>query len=374
MSTNFPLATSPNLHITHPTPTEQQKIWTANFSAWAGPLNLSQYLERETYLTTIPLTKNGGITHWILTDSTLQPDSRPILASCESLRKKGFVKRKEGALTEVVGHGIGSVFCPVEGRGRGYAGRMMELLGEELKRFDGEKGAFSVLWSDIGPKFYARYGWDVYKSEHVSFPPGDNLEVSKAKTLEDKDLQALCESDVQLLRASMDKKEEQKIAMAILPDWEHMLWHHLREDFLCNKLYGEISNVKGAIVGEPGRRTWAIWTRSFYGPVGVEKSGNTLHILRLVMEGEETEHEGDLTRRAEQLQNIIRVAQAEAKKWKLNCVELWNPSVYVQKLIDDMNIEHSKVKRDSESIASLKWFRDEKEQVEWIGNEKYGWC
>jgi hypothetical protein len=48
-------------------------------------------------------------------------------------------------------HGIGSVFCPVEFRGRGYAGRMMELLGEKLRYWQSNNGCpFSILFSDIG--------------------------------------------------------------------------------------------------------------------------------------------------------------------------------------------------------------------------------
>lgn len=50
-------------------------------------------------------------------------------------------------------HGVGSVFCADELRGRGYAGRMMKELGTVLKRWQqnaGVKSCFTVLYSDIG--------------------------------------------------------------------------------------------------------------------------------------------------------------------------------------------------------------------------------
>ena len=97
-------------------------------------------------------TKDGGITFWILVDSTLPPNERPVLGSCESLRKRALVARC-GKLEEVVSHGIGSVFCNPDYRGRGYAQRMMEELGKKLETWNQENGKmtdFTVLYSDIG--------------------------------------------------------------------------------------------------------------------------------------------------------------------------------------------------------------------------------
>ena len=52
-----------------------------------------------------------------------------------------------------VSHGIGSVFCNPEYRGRGYAQRMMAELGKKLDTWNqgqGTKTYFTVLYSDIG--------------------------------------------------------------------------------------------------------------------------------------------------------------------------------------------------------------------------------
>ena len=113
---------------------------------------LSTYLRREMHLENQKFTKDGGITFWILVDSTLAPDDRPILASCESLRKRALVARA-GKVEDVVSHGIGSVFCNPEYRRRGYAQRMMQELGKKLdtwNQYDGKRTEFTVLYSDIG--------------------------------------------------------------------------------------------------------------------------------------------------------------------------------------------------------------------------------
>lgn len=106
-------------------------------------------MRREQYLADQDLTRNGGITWWVLVDTAVSP--RRVLCGCETLRKKAFVAR-DGKVEEVVCHGIGSVFCPPENRGRGYAGRMMKELGRKLRTWQAEERPclFSVLYSDIG--------------------------------------------------------------------------------------------------------------------------------------------------------------------------------------------------------------------------------
>lgn len=61
--------------------------------------------------------------------------------------------RGNGTVEEVVSHVIGNVFCDPQLRGRGYAARMMEEIGEKLytwQQEDGRKVDYTVLYSDIG--------------------------------------------------------------------------------------------------------------------------------------------------------------------------------------------------------------------------------
>lgn len=125
---------------------------------------LQIYLRRETHLENQAFTKDGGLTFWILVDSTLPPNERPILGSCESFRKRALVASAE-KLEDAVSHGIGSVFCNPAYRRRGYAQRMIEELGKKLDTWNqevGKKTAFTVLYSDIGKvcKKLGPHSWD----------------------------------------------------------------------------------------------------------------------------------------------------------------------------------------------------------------------
>ena len=154
---------SPNLKLLHPTEEEKVETWKLNGASWRGAMSLPLYLRRESHLANQAFTKDGGITFWILVDNTLPPNKRPILGSCESLRKRAVVAR-EGKVKDVVSHGIGSVFCNPEYRRRGYAQRMMEELGKMLDTWNQERGKkteFTVLYSDIG-KVCKRLGIPFY--------------------------------------------------------------------------------------------------------------------------------------------------------------------------------------------------------------------
>jgi hypothetical protein len=388
----LPDANSPNLHLTHPTDEEKLETWTLNSASWSGALSQRDYLEREQYLTRAPLARDGGITHWILVDKELLPDRRPILASCETLRKRALVSR-DGTVIDVIAHGIGSVFCNPEFRGRRYASRMMRELGEKLRTWQADKMnmrcAFSVLWSDIGKIYYAGNGWYPFPSTHIEFPamPSSKKEIS-ATVLQSENLKELCEKDEALIRQALARAQDGKIHTCIIPDNEHMGWHHVREDFICGKIFGKQPKIRGAIVGQPGHRIWAIWTRSFYGPFAAA-SGNTLHILRLVIEDEVSGcsfssntggpmYDGvQLLAKAHELKAVLEIAQAEASEWRLLHVELWNPTPLVQTLIEKTGLLHSSVEREKESIPSLMWYGEGNGKVdepEWFGNEKYGWC
>jgi hypothetical protein len=156
--TNRPPSDSPLLGIREATPLEREATFRLNGASWRGPLSIEQYLAREAHLGNQFLTREGGISYWILVDTTLPEDKRPILSSCETLKKRGWVA-KAGKIEEVVTHGVGSVFCNPEYRGRGYAKRMMSELGKVLEngyqqKDETKKGLFSMLYSDIGKVSY----------------------------------------------------------------------------------------------------------------------------------------------------------------------------------------------------------------------------
>lgn len=158
LTVNLPKGDSPTLALVHPTEEEQLIQSKLNGAEWRGALSSDAYLRREITLSKQALTKDGGITYWILIDTALEnnplePDSgtRLPLASCETYRKRALVWR-DGKVQEVISHGIGSVFCGNHLRRRGYAQRMMMELGKTLRTHQTEEKEclFSILYSDIG--------------------------------------------------------------------------------------------------------------------------------------------------------------------------------------------------------------------------------
>ncbi|CRK43814.1 hypothetical protein BN1723_005864, partial [Verticillium longisporum] len=397
-------AEAPELALAMPTPDERTATWTATHPHWGAALDLDVYHRREHFLTTVPQSRNGGITHWILTDPSAAPGARPVLSSCESIRKRCLVASPDGTVREGVTHGIASVFTEPRYRGHGYASKMMKLLGPHLATWQGRalatappspsaasgrgspggaadsdrEVAFSILFSDIGKTFYAKSGWPAYESAHLSFPPatsaapGTETKPSPSANLMHigyHELAVLCSLDEQLLRAQLARPtSDSRTRVALIPDLDATLWHLMREDFMTTHIFGKTPTIRGAVYGAPGNRVWAIWTRGYYG--GLKKpEGNTFHILRVSIEDEDAADEAYL---AEAMGAILGLAREEAAAWKVNNVELWNPTAKLRAAIDRAGLPHEFVDRQDTSIACLMWYGDG--EVDWVANEKFGWC
>jgi hypothetical protein len=156
---DLPRGDSPTLRLVHPTQEEKLIQFNLNGAEWRGALSLPAYLRREETLSQQELTRNGGISYWILVDTALKGNpldpasgNRLPLASCETYRKKALVWQ-DGKVHETISHAIGSVYCAPHLRKRGYAQRMMQELGKVLRTHQKEsetENLFSVLYSDIG--------------------------------------------------------------------------------------------------------------------------------------------------------------------------------------------------------------------------------
>lgn len=378
-STSLPPVSSPTLTLVHPTESERLRIWTATHPQWGGALDLETYLAREKHLLAGSFSSEDSQAQWMLTDGSLPPDQRPILASCDTLKKASVIAGKDGVLKEGISHGVASVFTFPESRGRGYAGKMMQLLGEEFQgQEDAKKGdaVFSVLYSDIGKKFYHAVGWKPFESNHLEFPlssTDDNTNASVTPIV-DSDLPALAARDEELLRKTLSSPTAttSKTRIAIIPNLESIRWHLLREEFMCNHLFSREPTIRGAVftpANAPSSRIWGVWTRNFYG--GVDKpEKNVFNFLRFVVEDEGVSDEV----LAEAVQGIVGLAQKEAKNWKCGKVEIWNPDERLRRAGE--KIQGAKfVEREADSITSLQWFGDGSvDEIEWLANEKYGWC
>ncbi|EGO58848.1 hypothetical protein NEUTE1DRAFT_78329 [Neurospora tetrasperma FGSC 2508] len=432
---SLPSASSPSLTLTLAHEDERPKTWSLTHPMWGPALSHSEYLAREHFMTTLPLAKDGGLTHWILTDinspQAENNNQRPILSSCETLRKHAVAARHDPSsdrviLTEGISHGIGSVFTDPQYRGKGYANRMMQELGKRLRTWQEEEATtlFSVLYSDIGKSFYAKNGWKAFPSAHVSFKPIKSSSSSSSSSSSPSSkpspfspatppfppnlspisyhtLPPLCTLDTTHLLTqtlpTLARSNPSKTHVALLPDLDCLLWHLLREDFMTQHIFHRTPSVRGAIYSCPnrnGQRVWAVWTRSYYRGLESESiEGNHMHILRFVMEGvEDLGNEESLQKVTEDPETekylveafraILAVAQREAAEWRVQDVQMWNPSPLVSRLIEKAGVEggYEMVERDMDSIPSLMWYGAEgmeggrTEDVEWVANEKYGWC
>ncbi|CAK7227946.1 hypothetical protein SEUCBS140593_006747 [Sporothrix eucalyptigena] len=427
----LPSAASPSLILAIPTAAERKKVWELTHPMWGNALVMDDYLHREDYLTTVPLAMNSGITHWILTDSTLPPNQRPILSSCETLRKQAMAAEASTTpkVTDGVAHGIASVFTDPIYRGKGYAGRMLTELGKQLERWqvsnpahgevgaeakDGSKTLFSVLYSDIGKSYYAGKGWPAFPSTHLSFPPlaaEETASYSAVPTLSADgsftvtplgyhELTELCPIDVELLRARLIRRAFRRAVLGggssraslagpsvtLVPDLNTMLWHLMREDYMTKHIFSKTPMVRGALctLNTPAgkqRSMWVIWTRGYYsGLKSLNGEGNTLYILHVVLEDLDDDFPADpgevpiSQQHVDGFAAIIRMAQGEAAEWRCGEVQLWNPTPAQRILAERSGIAYKEVAREKDSIPSLRWHgTGASEDVDWVANEKFGW-
>ena len=378
-----------------PTQDELQRIWTSTHPSWGAALSLQSYLDREASQVDIPLARDGGLSRWILTTDAAGSPERPVLSSCETLRKRAVVRDGVGVgggggqqVRDAAAHGVGSVFTDAEHRRKGYAGLMMGKLGEALGK-GSEEPLFSVLYSDVGKVFYAKQGWVPFESAHLEFPASSSSSSSSSstaaaesaassdtplKTIKPEDIPALAAADEALVRAAVaNAPPSPKSIVAILPDADQIQWHAAREAFQCEHLLSRVPSTHGVLYTTPSSsRVWAIWKRNHSGPA-TEPDKNTLFILRFVIEDEKSISDEDLTKA---IDAIISAARREASEWACGKVEMWNPSERLRRLAEgNSNLDAKYVVREDDSITSLRWFgQGTANDVEWIFNEKYAWC
>ncbi|KAK4940840.1 hypothetical protein LTR10_019112 [Elasticomyces elasticus] len=378
----LPSTQSPDLKVEPATPLEYLQTTHLNAEEWKGPLDLQQYLEREEVLQQTDLTKDGRITGWILTSDAIpcNPNgTRPIFASCETIQVCAYVAHK-GYIQNVQAHGIASVFTRSEYRGKGYAARMMVELGKRLEswqKLEDLSNAFSVLYSDIGPKFYARHGWKVFPSTHIHLALLGQNDYDRAKgelpSVEELAMSDL--HDIPTVRYVEQRLQEQSTArpnttfVAIRPDLEHFGWHIARDEFQCQLLGKGHPSVKGAIHRETGLAL--IWCRVF----AASEQDWQLHILHTVIP---PSIQNSADAQAAMAALLLR-AQLEASRWDMVAgVEVWDPSeltiAAAQKLKAQEQDKVDVITRDKEHLCSLRWNKHEDEDVTWLANEKYAWC
>lgn len=364
-----------NLILTNPTEGERTQTWKGTHPLWGAALSLDGYLERERRQLDIPLARRGGLTNWILTEGEGKPDERPILSSCETLKKRCLVRTADGAIKEGWAHGVASVFTDPQFRGKGYAKTMMAKLAEHLRQTEKENpgtAVASILYSDIGKKFYAINGWEPHASDHVEWPASSTTPSTseKLKLVSFDDVPSIVEKDEKVIYNALTSASAstKPARLAILPSLDQIHWHLLRERFVTETLFSKSPTSHGAIYTFPsGSAVYTLWARSYSGTAS-QPEKNTLFFLRFVVEDGVDD---DMLREA--LGAIVEQARAQAAEWKCGKVEMWNPEARLRQAAEAVGGKWEQ--RENDSITSLNWFGEgEKDDVEWLVNEKYAWC
>jgi GNAT superfamily N-acetyltransferase len=342
-----------DLILCHPTEGECVAIWNDTSDVWTDSLTPSVYLKESSYLTTVPLAKEGGMTTWILVQRELAPNDRHIFCSCETYRKRSLTSDVEGRVSENIVHGIASVFCSPVYRRRGYAGRMMRELIKELYNWQIDRFPCvgTTLYSDIGREYYAKLGWPSYiTNSQIELAPKPGTWPALARAITEHDLEDVCERDEALIRSRLAVPNSKVTTrFTIIPDADHMGWHIGKERFATDYLFGRRPTSNGAIAGSPGSQVWATWVRRYYDCFDAEEPSNVLYILRLVIEIDETATRlpSDAAKRPtedlyetqiELLRAVLQAAQAEAAEWKLDVVKLWDPTPLVMDMLEHVTL------------------------------------
>lgn len=300
---------------------------------------------RERELTETSLLSDGGIRFWILYES----DSPTPLCACETFnRKKGLVKAPGCELREVPVIGVASVFTSAQNRGKGYAGLLMRLLANKIRELTGNRG-FSVLYSDVGPIFYAKNGgWETYDADTLVVP-SDKV-FPRETAVELLTLESAHEwigKDVKALRDEFSGEEGQTL-IQMIPQQSELEWATVRDHHSAQFLNLEISEFVGARVFDEKGWGYILWFHQW--------KESSLTVLRLRE-----------PRSNPALVGLIEAALSEARRSKMQKLTIWSPSNRLEKVVGIQ-----KTQRKS-ALPGLLYMGDET-PVKWRSIEKISWC
>jgi predicted acetyltransferase len=277
----------------------------------------------------------------------LVPENDPltddILAHCEVYEHPLLVSTTPGEAQQAKCMGIGSVFCPVEHRGHGYASQMLKLLHQEFEKDTTIRA--SNLYSDIGSVFYDRLGWKTMPSKEIFIAAEPSLAVpDNVKTITShEEIETLVAKDVELLHKEI--KDSESAAVCILPTAEKIAWIQLRSNYYFEKLTSWTIDTLGAYI--PGTDNYATF---FY-----HYERKCIYFLRMRSDSEET------------TKAFLAVAQREALRFQFKKISIWDIPT-----LEDSHINQTVTEQRTSSISALATFNLPNE-VTWLLNEKFAW-
>jgi hypothetical protein len=225
---------------------------------------------------------------------------------------------------------------------------MMRLLADKVREIAGSQG-FSVLFSDVGPTFYAKNGgWVTCDSGTLVIPSERSFlgDVSvECLTLES--AKRWIEDDQRALREEFSG-EEGRTVIQMIPQHAELEWAALRDRHGAEHLKLDTTGVVGSQVSDGKDWGYILWFH--------EWKDSSLTVLRL------REPSSDVA-----LTALLESALSEARRLGMQKLTIWSPSDRLVKVIGIPKIARKT------SLPALLYMGDER-QVEWRSIEKLGWC
>ncbi|KAI0372039.1 hypothetical protein BV20DRAFT_964740 [Pilatotrama ljubarskyi] len=399
------------------TPEQVRRSRENTAAEWAKGLSVDQYVQRDVIMDTHEHAAGGKLITWVLAPRS-NPTTLDFMCSCETFRRTAVVAKRAKEVDarevrEVTAYGVASVYTPPRNRHKGYASHMMRLLHWVLAprsalppSFPAEWGAppdvdmlrslgaanahFSVLYSDVGKRFYqsvgptpgANDGWVVKGALETSkmldpasdptnsgaaspTPPGVTIQ-----RLSEDDVIALYDHDAVLIKNDLSRfaGDTDLTLFSFLPDKGVGAFVMRRiMDFKEDMTVVRPTTQWGFAVLPYGARTlkdalrpdsgaplsFVTWT------LDLRTSPRTLVVARLRAD----EHTFPII-----LDQLLVVAREE----KVEKVEFWYLRPELRAIA---NARGWPTKERAEHLSAVKWYGEEKEDdVEWVYNEKFCWC
>ncbi|CAI4214681.1 unnamed protein product [Parascedosporium putredinis] len=258
-------------------------------------------------------------------------DPADIVCAVESIAKTALVKAPGDLARPTKAYGVAAVFTTPAYRGQGMAAWMLRQL-QGVMDLD---SAFSVLYSGIGPDFYAKYGWDATLAARVTlFLLGSAL------------------------TARLNESPENgSTRVAFLPTFAQVDWQFERNAIVARQVRNREPQNYGAATSDGAN--WIYWVH--------EVGRQTLGIIRIVGENPAA------------IMDLLRAALSEAKDWGFERVTVWNPQGDVEEAARMLGVEDETAVRvlfegRQDRLPCLRWKGGEQTDVVWEDNHHYAWC
>ncbi|KNE60180.1 hypothetical protein AMAG_05599 [Allomyces macrogynus ATCC 38327] len=349
--------------------------WAAtreNYEEWgrASGLTLNQYFEREKVLQLTAFAQ-GAHMSWVLVAANEVNAADPtILASCETFHRVG---RLGDQLVNV--WVMAAVFVDQAQRGHGYSKHLVTMIRDHWIAQCPDLGV-SILYSDVGPRFYDKLGWRVFPSDALvttvdlacmlSTPDSDtpSFEYLDAATAA-----SICGAAWTQAREHVHTDIDGRQVFAIPLDATCIEWHEANTRFYyAQREHGDpraTLHPHGTdTVGIRTRDAVLLWALHPHVDTGV------LCVLHLAADS------------ARAAADVLSVAVHHAARFGLGSVEAYVTDGWTWDADTCVTLLGPEWKRESprdESLSSLMLWRDgsvvadSRDEVVWHGNEKYAW-